>query len=322
MKIPEIIPKEHYNIISSSDISDVNYDYQVTFRVTDSCNLKCDYCHWNDGINYKYDDIIRSVDKIFEFLIHENIESVLIYMHGGEPTTHPNIVEILEYIRFTGEKFNILTIIELQTNLICSNEILDKITVHINLLDISYHHIEIHKHKKFPNFIDNYNFLRILNYPITSMDIMLENVDDLDNFYYIVEKLLEYKNIKNSEMIYGFFDYEGNEETKLKHEEFYKKHNKTQQTYEIDNVVYNTNDLFRKGLDCRGWKCDSGIKSIMINGDGNVLHCGAHTTSDIKPFTNLLNEPSAVKKLSILHKTGTVCKWDYCGGDFYLGRHK
>jgi len=40
------------------------------------------------------------------------------------------------------------------------------------------------------------------------------------------------------------------------------------------------------------------------------------------PYTNLITDPIALSKMSVLYKTGTRCKWDYCGGDFYLSRTK
>jgi hypothetical protein len=94
----------------------------------------------------------------------------------------------------------------------------------------------------------------------------------------------------------------------------------------IDDVIYTTNDLFKLGIDARGWKCAAGQESITINGDGNVFHCGIHMTNFIRdsqpetPYTNLVTDKLAVTKLSILYKTGTTCRWDYCGGDFYLSR--
>lgn len=127
-------------------------------------------------------------------------------------------------------------------------------------------------------------------------------------------------------MIYGFCHYVYPEDVAEKHMEFYKKHNKTEQRYEIDDKIYTTNDLFKLGVDARGWKCAAGKESITINGDGNVFNCGIHMTNYIResapevPYTNLVHDKLAVTKMSILYKTGTICRWDYCGGDFYLSR--
>jgi hypothetical protein len=39
-------------------------------------------------------------------------------------------------------------------------------------------------------------------------------------------------------------------------------------------------------------------------------------------FTRLLTDKLAIAKLSILRRAGTICRWDYCGGDFYIGKTK
>ena len=129
-------------------------------------------------------------------------------------------------------------------------------------------------------------------------------------------------------MIYGFCHYKYPPEVEKRHMDFYKAHNKTEQQYEIDGQLYTTNDLFKYGVDARGWKCAAGVESITINGDGNVFNCGIHMTNyirqstDEQPFTNLVHDKLAITKMSILYRSGTICKWDYCGGDFYLSRTK
>jgi hypothetical protein len=42
--------------------------------------------------------------------------------------------------------------------------------------------------------------------------------------------------------------------------------------------------------------------------------------SDTTPFTNIRTDKMAINKLIILSKIGMKCKWEYCGGDFYLGK--
>jgi len=329
LKTPEITPKEYYKIIETETMDiDIDPEFNITFRITDNCNLSCEYCHWHNGISYKTEDIKATVDKLFDFLALKGIKSALFYFHGGEPTVHKDIIEIIEYIRSTSENNDIETFIEVQTNLTSKIEALENLIHNIDLLDISYHHIELIKHNKLDVFLDNYKYLKEHQVHINNMDIMLENVDDLDNFYEICRDLLSYDLIKNSEMIYGFCHYEKNQETYDKHIAFYKEHNKTEQRYEIDGITYNTNELFQKGMDCRGWHCEAGTSSLTVNGDGNVFNCGIHMTNftnrciDEKPFTNLVTDKVAVKKLSVLYKTGTKCRWNYCGGDFYLNRTK
>jgi len=326
MKTPEIIPQHSYEIVDNInyDSAAKNVDYQVTFRITEFCNIHCDYCHWNDGKHYNIEDIKKGLDKLDEFFLIQKFNKVLFYFHGGEPMTHPDIIEIIKYIK----NMETETIIEMQTNLTCKQDILSLMLNDVDMLSISYHYIELMKTNHHSKFIDNYDFIKNKKHTINNFDIMLENIpgDELDHFYKVVEGFLKYDNILNSEMIYGFCHYKYNEETSKKHLAFYKKHNQTEQEYIIDGSKYTTNDLFKKGLDCRGWKCQAGNYSIVVNGDGNIFNCGIHMTNylrgcDNKIFGNLLDDNILIK-LKMLCKIGTLCRWNYCGGDFYLKKEK
>jgi len=166
------------------------------------------------------------------------------------------------------------------------------------------------------------------NIQIHNMDIMLEDVPiaELGEFYKLVEGYISYQNIENSEMIYGYYRYDGNTETAKQHLEFYQKFNRSEQSYLIDGVVYNTNELFSEGLDCTGWNCNVGKRTIYVNGTGDVFVCGEHTTQYAMgsgtPYTNLLTDSSCIAKLVILTHTGTICRWNTCGGDYYIARDK
>lgn len=329
----QIIPKEFYELVEVENQYDenhnsVNTDIMVTFRITDSCNIKCEYCHWNDGIHYSFEDITKSLDTLFIYFKEMKFTKVLFYFHGGEPTTHPKLFEIIDYIRAL--EGDVKAYIELQTNLVMSTDKLDSVLDAVDFFDITYHYVELQKKNKHKNFIENFDHIREIKATITNMDVMLEDVpdDECDYFYATILNLISYERINNSEMIYGFWRYDGNVQTKPKHLDFYNKHNITEQKYNIDGVLYNTNDLFQQGLDCRGWKCGGGIESLSINGDGNVFSCGIHMTdyaldpTKEKVYTNLITDKSAVTKLKIWHRIGTTCRWDYCGGDFYLFKRK
>jgi MoaA/NifB/PqqE/SkfB family radical SAM enzyme len=331
IKIGEIEPKESYQIISINSPDDIHIDYSVTFRITEACDLKCSYCHWYGGNNYKFEDVISTIDKLFEFFIKERMSSVLFYYHGGEPTRHRRVLDILKYIKSKSEDTGITAYNEMQTNLTLKPELLNDILPYCDSFNVSFHYLELTKRgNKLEVFNNNFDDLVKRNTKIHNFDIMLENVpeENLADFYKYIKKYLTYENISNSEMIYGFCHYKYNEETAKQHLEFYEKYNKTEQRYLIDGVEYNTNDLFKKGVNCVGWHCAAGTDSITINGNGDVFNCGIHMTNYLRecipetPYTNLITEKVALTKLSILYKTGTLCRWDYCGGDFYLDRNK
>lgn len=327
MASKRITPKEFYKILKT-EADDIEIDYSVTFRITDSCNFKCGYCFWHNGINYSLEDIKTTISKLFEFFNKERFKNVLIYFHGGEPSIHPNLIEILTYIREVESNSNVSAFLEFQTNLSQRKEKYEEIKSYVDTFNVSYHHLEVMRNNNYETFIDNLKYLGSEGC-LKNLDIMLENVseDDLANFYNNIKEMLKVP-CKYSEMIYGFCHYKFNEETKKKHLDFYKENNKYEQQYNIDGVTYNTNDLFKIGLDCRGWSCQVGRKNITINGDGNVFMCGIHMTnhthrcSDDPPYTNIVTDSLSLSKLSILRKINFKCRWDFCGGDFYVPRKK
>ena len=341
MQVGKIKPEYSYKVIKINDHLDYDVDYFVTFRITEACDLKCHYCHWHSGTHYKYEDIISSIDILFEFFKKEKFKSVLFYYHGGEATRHPKVVEVLKYIHQKGQEYGIKAYNEMQTNLTIKESKLREILENCDLFNISLHYKDLLRLNKLDQFDRNWELLKELGIEIHNFDIMMENVDEADHlynngkiismnaddFYDRIKRYLQYDKIVNSEMIYGFCHYAYPPEIEKRHMEFYKEHNKTEQQYEIDGKLYTTNDLFKEGVDSRGWLCAAGQESITINGDGNVFHCGIHMTNFIRdcdipdpPYCNLITDKMAMAKMSILYKTGTICRWDYCGGDFYLSR--
>ena len=340
MQVGQIRPMEHYTVLRQG-YGGIDKDYTVTFRITEACDLKCNYCHWHSGTHYAFEDIVTSIDKLFEFFQKQKFKTVNFYYHGGEATRHPRVLDVLKYIKQKGEETGITAYNEMQTNLTIKEEKLREMLPYCDQFNVSYHYLELLTRNKLDVFDRNWQVLKELNVRLHNFDVMLENVErdhkyyagreikiEADDFYGRVLKYLEYENIENSEMIYGFCHYEYPDDIANKHMEFYKKYNKTEQQYIIDGKLYTTNDLFKQGIDARGWHCAAGTESITINGDGNVFHCGIHMTNYIRrctpeiPYTNLVEDKLAVTKLGILFKTGTICKWDYCGGDFYLSRNK
>ena len=328
LQVGQIRPLRSYKVLELNDNAGLDVDYSVTFRITEACDLKCNYCHWHSGSHYAHDAVLTTIDKLFEFFQKEQFKAVLFYYHGGEPTRYSKIVEVLSYIKQKSAETGITAYNEMQTNLTLPEARLREILPLCDQFNVSYHYLELKTKNKLKHFERNWEILKELGVELHNFDVMLENIpeENLDEFYTTIIEYLKYDKIVNSEMIYGFCHYKYPATTAQKHIQFYKRHNKTEQKYEIDGEVYTTNHLFKKGVDARGWKCAAGQESITINGDGNVFNCGINMTNylrgmtDDKPYTNLVTDPLAVTKLSILYKTGTICRWDYCGGDFYLSR--
>ena len=133
-----IKPNISYEIIQSNK-PDLDYDYYVTFRTTNACDLKCNYCHWHSGKHYEFDSIIKCVDSLLTFFVKQKFKKVLFYYHGGEPTRHNKIVDILKYVKTKGDELGIEIYNELQTNLTIKKDKLLQILEYVDLLDISFH---------------------------------------------------------------------------------------------------------------------------------------------------------------------------------------
>ena len=331
-----IIPIYEYKVLQSIEQVERDYDIQFSLRITERCNISCEYCLWNHDIKYEHKSIDIIVDRLYELLAVLNKKSVLIYFHGGEPTTHPNLIQILKYIREKEQITGIKTYIEFQTNLVVKLEKLKDIIEIIDGLNISLHLKELIKTNSLKVFEKNYDYLVEINYPILNLDVMLEyNIYNMFSYLRKVLKFLKYENIKISEMVYAYIDFDEKkdrynnsirkQEYQL-YEKLYKKYNKNEQQYQIDGVIYSTNDLFLQKLNCYGLKCIAGINHLIINGDGNVFICNTHMTNYINDrggevFTNLLNDANAVNKLRILNKLKCVtCKVDECSSDFYFSK--
>ena len=327
----QVKPTTSYVVSNVNKSGGYDVDYSITFRITEACDLRCSYCHWYGGRHYEYNDIIASIDRLFEFFVKQNFKAVVFYYHGGEATRHPRIRDVLKHVHDQGKRTNIAAYNEMQTNLTASTERIEEILPYCDQMNVTFHYLElIRRPYKLDAFKRNWNILINSNKPIHNFDVMLEYVPDdkLQEFYNYIEEFLTYPNIVNSEMVYRFgYNFAYNKETEIQHAQFYATHNKTEQYYTIDGVKYTTNDLFKVGLDCMDWWCGAGQESITINGDGNVFNCGIQMTNYVRKFpetvyTNLVTDPIAVTKMSLLYKLGTRCRWDYCGGDFYLSKEK
>jgi MoaA/NifB/PqqE/SkfB family radical SAM enzyme len=268
---------------------------------------------------------------MFEFCEKQGMKSILFYYHGGEATRHNRIIDILKHVKQRSAETGIVAYNEMQTNLTIKTDFLVELLEYCDMIDVTFHYLELKRRgQKLAAFVKNFEYIKAQNRTIQNFDIMMEDVpeEDVKELYDYILYFKSYPHIVNSEMIYGFYEYKDNERTHEQHVKFYHNHNQTEQRYLVDDVEYNTNELFANGLDCRGWKCAAGKKSIYVNGDGNVFVCGEPTTRYVKgdpnekPYTNLISDGLALTKLTILAKSGTICKWDRCAGDFYVEREK
>jgi len=100
MKLRDKVGREFsgYNILESGKRLFDRKPLQCSLYVTDRCNLDCAYCteYDNSRPHPGLDDLKKWIRKIRE------LGTMRIALVGGEPLTHPNIVEIVRYCRELG----------------------------------------------------------------------------------------------------------------------------------------------------------------------------------------------------------------------------
>lgn len=65
--------------------------------ITSRCNFSCPYCRGTDIDGVKGDMALDEIKNVVDFWASQNIQNVR--LSGGEPTVHPNILEIVKYIK-------------------------------------------------------------------------------------------------------------------------------------------------------------------------------------------------------------------------------
>jgi MoaA/NifB/PqqE/SkfB family radical SAM enzyme len=125
--------------------------FQITWELTLKCNLDCSYCGVNDHNNAiphpNLTDCFKTVDFLLEYVdlyMSQRIPSqrfVGLNVFGGESLFHPNIVEILEYIKMKHEPYKDKWDLSIQTvtNAVVKEKIWNKIINLIDFFTISYH---------------------------------------------------------------------------------------------------------------------------------------------------------------------------------------
>jgi len=76
-----------------------NHPCLALFNITDECNMKCNICYYAAEPGLGNHRSMEDIEKMLATLLSTESEPDLIQVTGGEPTTHPKIVEILKYLK-------------------------------------------------------------------------------------------------------------------------------------------------------------------------------------------------------------------------------
>ena len=76
-----------------------NHPCLALFNITDECNMKCNICYYSAEPGLGNHRSMEDIEQMLATLLETESEPDLIQVTGGEPTTHPQIVEILQYLK-------------------------------------------------------------------------------------------------------------------------------------------------------------------------------------------------------------------------------
>ncbi len=76
-----------------------NHPCLALFNITDECNMKCNICYHHSEPGLGNHKSIDDIKQMLALLLNTESEPDLIQVTGGEPTTHPNILEILQFLK-------------------------------------------------------------------------------------------------------------------------------------------------------------------------------------------------------------------------------
>ena len=76
-----------------------NHPCLALFNITDECNMKCHICYHRSEPGAGNHRSMEEIMQMLETLLKVESEPDLIQVTGGEPTTHPQIVEILQFLK-------------------------------------------------------------------------------------------------------------------------------------------------------------------------------------------------------------------------------
>jgi len=239
---------------------------KVVLELTSSCNLNCRHCFYRQNIDFQSSGFLNK-KKVFDLIDKfkkNNIHNIV--LTGGEPTLHPDFIEIAKYA-----KKNISRVTLCTNGVIKSKKLRDKI-IKLNFntytLSIDSHINKIHdKFRGKRNALKSViNFTKYLkeNKKKISIHITL-HFDNIDH----IEKTIEYCKKFNCEIVVSSIYYEKLTcNDKLK-KIYYKKIEK------FKNKYINNKDIILVGFSkyCNNRNCLDQKKVFTINRKGELVSC-------------------------------------------------
>lgn len=237
---------------------------KVEWNLGKRCNYDCTYCpssiHNNHSPHTDINILEAAVDRLCEIG-----KPIRISLTGGEPCVHPKIENLLDYFKQKGISWvNLTTNGTREYSWYLNNE------THFNHLVFSLHFEENWKRvfdtiMKFYDSTERDFFVNVMAHHNYMIDVksVVKKFDDLGIKYAV-------RRIRWTEGDHNVFDdmrYDGVDLEWLLAQEATAKPN----VLVDDKEIVHANDIIKLHRNnFKGWNCNAGLESLMINWDGDV----------------------------------------------------
>jgi MoaA/NifB/PqqE/SkfB family radical SAM enzyme len=270
---------------------------KVEWNLGKRCNYDCSYCPSAIHDNFSPHTDINILEKSVDLLCDLN-KPLRISLTGGEPCIHPNIEDLLEYFKRKNVYWvNITTNGTRGHQWYLNNEMFFNHIVFSLHFEQDWHRI-FDTIMKFYDKTDREFFVNVMahhNY-ISHVKTVVKRFRELGIKYAV-------RRIRWTEGDHNIFDdlrYEGKDLEWILEQEATVKPN-----CRIDDIkIVHANDIIKNHQNqFKGWSCNVGIESLMINWDGQVYRATCRVGGSLG---NIYQETFTVPESSI------TCTRDWC----------
>jgi MoaA/NifB/PqqE/SkfB family radical SAM enzyme len=270
---------------------------RVEWNLGKRCNYDCSYCpssiHDNSSEHTDIEILKQTVDKLMELG-----KPIRLSFTGGEPTVHPKFEELINYAKHVGIHW-----ISVTTNGTRKPEWYDR-------LRVDQYVFSVHFEYDYKRVI--HTLTSLTNFAKTSLVVQLmahhdhmANVKDVAEYLKVMEYPYNVRRIRWTKGDHNIFD------DMRYHPDDFKWIIDNSSTVYANCVVddnplklYHANDIIKLHMNqYKGWNCNAGLESLMINWDGEVhratCRVGGSLGNIYERTFNVPNEP-------------VVCTRDWC----------
>jgi MoaA/NifB/PqqE/SkfB family radical SAM enzyme len=248
---------------------------KVEWNLGKRCNYDCTYCPKEIHDNFSPHTDINILEKAVDRLC-EIGKPIRISLTGGEPCIYPNIEDLLDYF-----KRKSISWVSITTNGTRGYSWYLNNEIYFNHLVFSLHFEQKNWHRIFDTILKFYDsterdfFVNIMAHHdyITNVKSIVKKFNELGVKYAV-------RRIRWTQGDHNVFDdlrYNGEDLEWLVQQEATAKPNVI-----LDDQVMHANDVIKLHLNqFKGWTCNAGLESLMINWDGEVYRATCRVGSSL-----------------------------------------